>query len=82
MWILHANQCLQNSERGSLRHQVDESEEALSLSRKRKASEILSPVYLGQGPRFVSPKRLEQLYAFYRGFDKNWRANLNHCEQL
>jgi len=76
----------QNSERGSIRHQISESEEALSLSQKHKASEMPPPVNLcpSQGPRWAGPKPLQRLYAFYGGLIENWRENLTSLshEQL
>ena len=68
---------VQNSERGSIRHQISESEEALSLSQKRKAS-MPPPVNPGpsQGPRWAGSKPLQRSYAFYGGLTENWRENL------
>jgi len=49
------------------------------LSWKHKASEMPPLVNpgLSQGPRWVGPKPLQRLFAFYGGLTKNWRANLN-----
>lgn len=77
----HANQCLQSSERGLLRRQVNEFEETTS-NKKRKASEMTPATNLGQVSTSVGTRPLKRSYAFHEGLTKNWRAQISHSKYL